>query len=88
VAYAWFYGTAGNEVLGAITTAPKAVLTAAAAGTQNASAFAADNSRNNLIFDGLFTQAQQSTSNAYWADLGGATLTADGDAASSRSTRR
>jgi hypothetical protein len=80
VAYAWFYGTAGNEVLGAITTAPKVLLTAAAAGTQNASAFAADNSRNNLIFDGLFTQASQSTSNAYYQDLGGATLTADGDA--------
>lgn len=80
VAYAWFYGVAGSEVLGAITTAPKALITAVAAGTQNASAFAADNSRNNLIFDGLFTQAQQSTSNAYWADLGGATLTADGDA--------
>jgi hypothetical protein len=80
VAYAWYYGVAGSEVLGAITTAPKAVLTAAAAGTQNASAFSADNSRNTLIFDGLFTQAQQSTSNAYWQDLGGATLTADGDA--------
>lgn len=80
VAYAWYYGLAGSEVLGAITTAPKAVLTAAAAGTQNASVFSSDNSRNNLVFDGLFTQAAQSTSNAYWADLGGLTLTADGDA--------
>jgi hypothetical protein len=80
VAYAWYYGTAGNEVLGAITTAPTATLTAAAAGTQNASTFAADNSTNSLIFDGLFTQAAKSGSNAYWADLAGGTLTADGDA--------
>lgn len=76
--YAWFYGTAGNEVLGAITTIPKVTLTAAAAGTQNASVAAADNSINNLVFDGFITQAFKSGSNAYWKDLAGATLTGDG----------
>lgn len=76
--YAWFYGTAGNEVLGVITTSPKVVITAAAAGTQNASVASADNSVNNLVFDGFITQAFKAGSNAYWADLGGNTLTADG----------
>ncbi len=76
--YAWFWGTAGNEVLGAITTIPKVTIAATAAGTQNASACAADNSTNNLIFDGLITQAFKAGSNAYWKDLGGVALTADG----------
>lgn len=79
-AYAWFLGVGGSELLAAITTVPTYVFTADATGTQNASACAVDNSRNTLLFDGLITQAFQSTSNAYWVDLGGATLTADGDA--------
>jgi hypothetical protein len=78
--YAWFWGASGSEVLGAITTIPTVTITAAAAGTQNASVAASDNSVNNLVFDGLITQAFKSGSNAYWKDLGGATLTADGDA--------
>lgn len=76
--YAWFWGTAGNEVLGAITTVPKVAITAAATGTQNASVAAADNSVNNLVFDGFITQAVKPGSNAYYKDLGGATLTGDG----------
>ncbi len=80
VAYAWFFGAVGSELLTAITTSRTVTITAAATGTQNASAVTADNSRNLLVFDGLFTQAMQSTSNAYWVDLAGGTLTADGDA--------
>lgn len=80
VAYAWYWGTAGNEVLGAITTVPTYVITANATGTQNASTHPTDWSVDSLCFDGFLTQAFKSGSNAYWADLGGATLTADGNA--------
>lgn len=77
--YAWFWGAAGAEVLGAITGQRTYTITAAAAGTQTAASLpAADNSVNNLVFDGLLTQALRSGSNAYWADLAGAALTADG----------
>lgn len=79
VAYAWYWGTvSGSEVLGAVTTAPKLTITGAATGTQVSSVHAADNSINNLIFDGLLTQAMKSGSNAYYANLLGAGLTADG----------
>lgn len=79
VAYAWFWGTAGSEVLGAITTVPAYTITAAAAGSQTASSLpSSDNSTNSLVFDGLLSQAAKSGSNAYWADLGGAKLTTDG----------
>jgi hypothetical protein len=78
MAYAWFWGLAGSEVIGAITTAPKLVITAVASGTQTAASVAAvDTSINGLIYDGLLTQALKSGSGAYWADLGGATLTSD-----------
>jgi hypothetical protein len=64
--YAWFWGTAGNEVLGAITTLNSYVIIAAAAGTQTAASLGTgDNSQNGLIFDGLLTQALKSGSNAY-----------------------
>lgn len=76
--YAWFWGVGGSEVLGAITTFPKYTIIANAVGTQNASACAADNSTNALVFDGFITQAFKSGSNAYWKDCAGATLTADG----------
>lgn len=80
LAYAWFWGLAGSETFGAVTTAPKVVILAAAAGTQLASALtAADYSVDGLAFDGLLTQALKSGSNAYWQDLGGATLTPDGN---------
>lgn len=79
-AYAWFWGLAGSELLGAITTAPKVEILAAATGTQNASEASQDNSTNNLIFDGLITQACKAGSNAYVKDLGGVALTADGAA--------
>jgi hypothetical protein len=79
VAYAWFWGAAaGTAALGAITTVNKVVITAAAAGTQAASAVTADNSANNLVFDGLLTQAMKTGSNSYFKSLDGATITADG----------
>lgn len=56
--YAWFWGPAGSEVLGAITTINSVAITALATGTQAASTLpSADNSTNALIFNGLLTQA-------------------------------
>lgn len=80
VGYAWFWGAnAGAAVLGAVTGSPKVTITAAATGTQTlASLPASDNSVNALVFDGLITQAMKTGSNAYWVDLGGNGLTADG----------
>lgn len=80
VAYAWFWGAAGAETLGAITTVNATTLTTnAGAGTQTAASLpSADNSTNNLVFDGLITQAMKSGSNAYFRSLDGSTLTADG----------
>lgn len=80
VAYAWFWGAAGSETLGAITTVNEAVLTTdAGAGTQTAASLpSADNSANNLVFDGLLTQAMKAGSGAYYRSLDGAGLTADG----------
>src|SRR5579875_452408 len=68
VAYAWFWGAAGAEVLGAITTINSVAITAAAAGTQTASSLpATDYSQNALVFDGLLTQAFNPSLNAYFA---------------------
>lgn len=65
VGYAWFWGAAGAEVLGAITTINSVSITANATGTQTAASLpAADNSTNALIFDGLLTQAFTVGSNA------------------------
>jgi len=65
-AYAWFWGTSGNELLGAITTINSILITATATGTQNISAgFAADKSQNSLVYDGLMTQILTSGSGAY-----------------------
>ena len=63
-AYAWFWGTAGNEVLGAVTTINSVLISAASTGTQNATAFAADNSTNALVYDGLLAQIFKSGSGA------------------------
>ena len=84
IGYAWFWGTAGNEVIGAITTINSILITAAAAGSQNISVgFGSDYSQNSLAFDGLLTQALKSGSGAYVNTLAtgtagtGSTLTAD-----------
>lgn len=79
VAYAWFWGASGSEVLGAITTANEYDILAAAAGTQVTTGFAADNSVNALSFDGLITQAYRSGSGAYIAHNNGTPLTGDGE---------
>jgi len=63
VAYAWFWGAAGSETLGAITTINSVVIKANATGTQLASSLTSDNSKNGLIFDGLLSVAAQS---GYW----------------------
>ncbi len=68
VGYAWFWGTAGSEVLGAITSINSVGIVAAAAGTQTAASLGtADNSQNALVFDGLLTQSFNSSLNAYFA---------------------
>ncbi len=83
--YAWFWGAAGSEVLGAITTINSVVITANAAGTQTAASLGTgDNSTNALVFDGLLYQAFKPGSNAYVQYLAtgtagtGSTLTGDG----------
>jgi len=68
--YAWFWGAAGSEVLGAITSINSVVITATAAGTQTAASLpSADNSKNTLVFDGLLYQALASGSNAYFQSM-------------------
>jgi hypothetical protein len=83
--YAWYWGTAGNELLGAVTTINSVRMTANAAGTQNASAHsAADKSTESKIFDGLLTMCSKSALNSYRAVMAtgtpgtGTVLTADG----------
>jgi hypothetical protein len=83
--YAWFWGTAGNEVLGAITSINSVLIKANAAGTQTAASLpASDQSANALAFDGLWTQICASGSNAYIATQAtgtagtGTPLTGDG----------
>lgn len=85
VAYAWFWGESGSELLGAITTINSVNATAAATGTQNASAVgAADASTNDLVYDGLLSQIMKSGSGAYVYEMAtgtpgtGTPLTADG----------
>ena len=77
--YAWFWGTAGSEKLGAITTEAQYTITADATGTQLASALpSADWSTNSLVIDGFLTQIAKSGSNAYVNVMAnGGTLTAD-----------
>lgn len=79
VAYAWFWGAGGSEVLGAITTVNKVTMTTdAGSGTQTAASIAAaDRSADSLVYDGLLTQAMKTGSNSYYKSLDGVTLTAD-----------
>jgi hypothetical protein len=66
VGYAWYWGTAGSEVLGAITTINSVSITANATGTQTAASLtAADYSTNSLVYDGLISQITKSGSGAY-----------------------
>lgn len=64
--YAWFWGSAGSEMLGAITTINSLIITAPAGGTQKASSLGSnDNSTNPLVFDGLISQALMPGSGSY-----------------------
>ena len=64
--YAWFWGAAGSEKLGAITTINSVVITSTASGTQTAASLGTnDNSANALAFDGLIYQAIISGSGSY-----------------------
>ena len=79
--YAWFWGAAGAEVLGAITPSTAAsqtncsssavnslVITGTASGPQTAASLGtADNSSNALVFDGLLTLPLLSGANGYFA---------------------
>lgn len=85
VGYAWFWGAAGSEVLGAITTINSHVITADAAGLQSAASLGTnDNSVNSLAFDGLIYQAMRPGSGAYTMTMptgvagAGTPLSADG----------
>ena len=63
--YAWFWGPAGSEVLGAITTIAPVSMVAAATGAQLASTLPAqDWSTSALAFDGLLTIALRAGSGA------------------------
>jgi hypothetical protein len=83
--YAWFWGAAGSEVLGAITSINSVSISTTAAGTQTAASLpSADWSSNTLVFDGLLTIALKPGSGAYVASQASGTagagtpLTADG----------
>jgi hypothetical protein len=85
VGYAWYWGAAGAEVLGQITTINSILIKANATGTQTALSLpASDNSQNGLIFDGLMTQILTPGSGAYVKVMAtgtagtGTTLTGDG----------
>lgn len=76
--FAWFWGAAGSEVLGALTTVNALTITANATGSQTAASLpAADNSTNQYEFDGLITQISKAGSGAYYNSLNGGTLTSD-----------
>ena len=82
VAYAWFWGSGASiatATLGAITTVNALTIGVTdGTGTQAYSTLpSADNSTNNLVFDGLLTQAMKSGSNAYYRSLNGAALSTD-----------
>jgi len=82
--YAWFWSSAGagTSRLGALTTVNKLTITTTiGAGSQLYSSLtASDNSANNLVFDGLITQACKTGSNSYYKTLNGSALTSDGNA--------
>lgn len=66
VGFAWYWGTAGSETLGAITTIPSVLITTAAGtGTQLASSLpASDNSTDAYAFNGIITFVETPASGA------------------------
>lgn len=64
--YAWFWGAAGSEALGAVTNINSVTITATATASQLASALTeADYSTDSLVYDGILTQVLKSGSGAY-----------------------
>lgn len=85
VAYAWYWGVSGSQLLGAITTINSVSITATATGTQNITAITSDNSQNSLIYDGLLTFAANGANSGAYRNVmatgtpgTGTTLTGDG----------
>lgn len=78
--YAWYVGTAGAEVLQAITTVPSLTLSGPLlANTQPATSITGDSSANpDTAFDGLLSAALNPNNTAYVKNLRGATLTSSG----------
>ena len=84
-AYAWFWGVAGSEVLGAVTTINSVAILAAATGVQNISSLpSTDNSTDSMVYDGILTQILKPGSGSYVKQLAtgvagiGSSLTSDG----------
>jgi hypothetical protein len=79
--YAWYLGTSkATAALAAVTNYNQVVISAAPAGTQTANLITADNSVNNLVYDGIITQMLNPNSGAYFRSLDGANLTGNGAA--------
>lgn len=82
--YAWFWGAAGSEVLGAVTSINSVFIGADAAGSVNTSAFTTDNSVDSKVYDGILTQIFKADSGSYVKALPtgvageGTPLTSDG----------
>lgn len=77
VAYAWYWGTSGNELLGAITTTSQCLITATATGTQNVSVLVSDNtdrSKDATVFDGILSECWDPTGGSYYAALANPTI--------------
>ncbi len=79
IAWAWYVGIAGSELLQTITTVPTASFSAPlATGTQAATAVTVDSSTNpNTAYNGLVTSALASGT-AYTKQFNGATMTPSG----------
>ncbi len=79
IAWAWYVGLAGSELLQTITTVPTASFSAPlATGTQAATAVTVDSSTNpNTAYNGLVTSALASGT-AYTKQFNGATMTPSG----------
>lgn len=82
--YAWFWGAAGSELLGAVTTINSVLITATATGTATAASLpSSDQSTNGLVYDGLLTIAAKGLGSYYAVQPSGTAgvgtpLTSDG----------
>ena len=69
-AYAWFWGLAGSEVLGAVTTSNSVLISAAATGSLTAASLpSSDNSTNALVYDGLLTMLAKAGVGSYFQTM-------------------